>query len=187
MRKKMDPESFNGRLVLNGIDKLVFTLLLFLIFAVWTDQQRKFERANVYAEKINSIEIERPIALVEDLSEPVRRCLLFIRLNKIEGITGAEERAEFQSLLLEIEVDAKMIENYTKNSKTKTSRAAKSLVDLVRDFGADVMTDPDVYLSRYIWFESELETQFDSLFESTVREAVTAISGPIEGSDSEQL
>ena len=44
------------------------------LLAVWTDKQREFERTNMRIEKINSIEIERPITLVEELSKPVRQC-----------------------------------------------------------------------------------------------------------------
>lgn len=181
--KKVDPDSFFGRLFLNGIDKLAFTLLLLLIFAVWTAQQQKDERDSVHVERINSIEIERPIALVEDLLKPVRQCLLFVRLNRIRGITSDKKKAELQSLVLEIEVDSKMIGNYMKNrDMATTSQAAYRLGDLVREFGVDVLTGKEVGRMRYDVFLRQLEDQYDLLFESTIKDAVAAISGPAEES-----
>lgn len=180
--KKVDPDSFFGRLFLNGIDKLAFTLLLLLIFAVWTAQQQKVERDSVHVEKINSIEIERPIALVEELLKPVRQCLLFVRLNRMRGITSDEKKAELQSLVLEIEVDSKMIGNYMKNRNMATSEAADRLGDLVREFAVDVLTGKEVERMRYDVFLKQLEDQYDLLFESTIKDTVAAISGPAEES-----
>ena len=182
--KVFDPDSFFGKLFLNGIDKLVFTLLLLFIFSSWTEEQQKFERESVHAEKVSSIEIERPIALVEDLVNPVRQCLLFVQLNRIGGITSDEQKAELQSLLLQIEVDSKMIENYTRNRDMGTSAEAEKLGNLVREFAVEVLTGAKVGIIRYDAFLVQLEDQFDSLFESTIRETVMAISRQAEGSDS---
>lgn len=171
---KLDPDSFGGKLVLNGVDKLVFTLLLLVALAVWTDRQREFERASMRVEKLTGIEIERPIALVERLAGPIRRCKLFLRLNRIRGIDSDDLRAELQSHLVEIELHADVIENYTEDSKEETSGAAKRLGEIVRAFGLEVMTAESVSLEQYDTFEHQLDAQFDLLFKSTIRETVEA-------------
>ena len=177
--KKIDPDSFRGKMALNGVDKLVFTLLLFVILAIWTDRQREFERESVREEKIQDIEIERPIALVEELAGPIRRCILFLRMNRIGGVDDRPElgdgsdnlKNELQPLLVEIQLHADMIANYTEDSKKETSEAARELSRVVDDFGFDVMTD-NVSVERYDAFENLLVDQFDSLFLSAIRETV---------------
>ena len=169
--KQIDPDSFRGRIVLNGVDKLVFTLLLFIIFAMWTDRQREFERESVREEKIQGMEIERPITLIEDLSGPIRRCILFLRLNRIGGVDGDKLENELQPLLVEIQLHADMIANYTEKRKKETSEAARKLSLTVYDFGFDVMTD-SVSVEQYHAFEELLVDQFDSLFSSAIEETV---------------
>lgn len=184
--RTIDPNSLKGRLIVSGIEKLGFTLLLLLILAVWTGQQREFERENVRAERVHDIEIDRPIALVEQLADPVRECLLFIRMNRIGGISGGGGRreqvqTELQSLLVEIELQADMIEKYTRNSKKETSAAARKLAETVRDFGRKVNTETIVELDDYNAFMKQLADQFGSLFDATISETVAAISGSAQG------
>ena len=68
----------------------------------------------------------------------------------------------------------------------ETAAVARTLGDLVREFGVDVLTDQEIGLNRYNLFLADLEKQFDLLFESTIRETVTAISGSADGSESGQ-
>lgn len=171
---RIDPDSFSGKLVLNGIDKLVFTLMLFLIFAFWTDQQRETERSSMRVEKIQSIEIERPITLVERLSGPVLECLLLVRADRDFGV----DKEKIRPLLIEIMFHAEMMENYAGSSdRRKTYEAAGRLVRIVGDFGL-LVSQSEPKRSDYKKFGDELTAGFDSLFQSTVEDVATLSGTP---------
>lgn len=175
--KTINADSFSGRLVLNAFDKLVFTLLLFLIFAYWTNYQREIERSNIRLQKVHDIEIDRPMALVEQLSKPIVQCLHFIELNKV-GVLDRDEARELQSLLVEIKLYAAIIQNYAREGgRQRTSEASAKLAELVRDFGIDASRGAD--LDRYNQFSKQLEDQYRLLFSSTVEETAAMIGNQL--------
>lgn len=115
---KLNPDSFSAKLILNGIDKLVFTLLLMVILAIWTYYQREHERTQVRAEEVNSIKIHRPIKLVEELSSLVRQCMSFIQqrtLKRSPGDLTKEEKVELKSLIFDIKLNLEMIKSYSED------------------------------------------------------------------------
>ena len=173
--KVINADSFAGRLMLNGIDKLVFTLLLFLIFALWTNFQQGRERAYVRAEEVHDIKIRKPIALMEELSNPVRECILFVRRNQVSGITTLDDKRKLASLSLEIVLHLEMIKNYS-NNREKTVNAVETLRKNVLTFERLILVGQDARLDDYDRFARQLHKDFDDLSKYTIEETIVAIS-----------
>ena len=132
---KMNPDSFSTKLILNGIDKLVFTLLLMLILAVWTHYQREHERAQMRAEEVNSIEVHRPIKLVEELSHLVRQCMSFIQHRVVKGSADLtdEDQVELQSLIFDIELNLELIKSYSRATTRCVAGELQNTAGLIDD------------------------------------------------------
>ena len=184
--KVIDPDSFASRLILNGVDKLVFTLLLSIIFAWWTSLQSGQERENLRTEEVNDIKLRKPIALMEELSNPVRECILFVRRSQVSGINTPEDKSKLASLSLEIVFQLGMIENYAEN-REGTIRAVETLRTNVKTFERLILTRKDAKLDDYSQFANQLHRDFNVLSKFTIDETIAAISGDPRSGSAEPL
>ena len=119
---KLDPDSFSTKLILNGVDKLVFTLLLALILAGFTQYHM---RTQMRAEQLHRIKVQRPIELLEELSHLIRHCTLLTKRASGHPLPE-EDREKLISLLLGIELKLGMIKHYS-NDREETGRIASDL------------------------------------------------------------
>ena len=174
------PQTFGGMLLLNGIDKLIFTALLGLIAWSWTSRQERHDRNLMRAEKISSIEIQRPVSLVEELSEPVRQCILFIRSKSVQGITSPKDKAKLQSFTLDIQLLLDLIDMYAKEAKT--DKSAGNLRKLVGTFNIKVAA-AGVEHQDYVDFTDKLREGFVEMSSLVIKETTDRIlkKGTTEG------
>ena len=183
---KLNPDSFFAKLVLNGIDKLVFTLLLMVALAYWTYDQRKHERAQVRAEEVSSIKIQRPLKLVEELSTLIRQCMLFMQ--RVSDISlqdlPEKDKERFASLLLDTRLNLEMIKSYSKD-RVETTCAAEELRRTVGAIDDALLRKKVVEFKRLQELRNKLYEQFIDLSDSTIDEttAVISIGGGAKGID----
>ncbi len=172
-----DPNSFSGKLILNGIDKFVFTLLLMLILAVWTQYQRDYERTQVRAEEVNIIKIQRPIKLVEELSILIRQCMLFMQQVSMLSLPSLteEDKKQFASLLLDIRLNLEMIKSYSKD-RPETTRVAEELQRTVVVMETDILKSKAIKIQNLKELRDQLYEQFVELSDSTIDETTAVIS-----------
>lgn len=174
---KLNADSFYAKLFLNGIDKLVLALLLVLTLAVWTQYQRNYERAQMRADEVNSIKIQRPIALVEELSNLVRQCTLFMQRVSERPLQELNEkdREQFASLLLEISLNLEMVKSYSRD-RAETTCAVERLLSTVREVEIALLKSRHIEFRRLHELRGELFQQFIQLSDSTVDETTASIS-----------
>lgn len=173
---KLNPDSFSAQLIQNGIDKLVFTLLLMLILAVWTQYQRTYERTQMRVEEVSSIKIQRPIKLVEELSNLIRQCMLFMQRvseRSLEELAD-EDREQFASLLLDVSLNLEMISSYSRD-RAATTCAVERLRATVREAEVALLKRKRIEFDRLSELRSDLFQQFIQLSDSTIDET-TAMS-----------
>lgn len=174
---KLNPDSFAARLVLNGIDKLGFTLLLMVILVGWTQWQRQYEREQMRAEEVNSIKIQRPIKLVEELSQLIRQCMLFMQRVSMDSLPKVpdEDKEQFASLLLDLRLNLELIKSYSKD-RPETTCAAEKLQETVEAADYDLLRVPVIRLDKLIEHRTNLYEHFIELSDSTIDETSAAIS-----------
>ena len=174
---KLNPDSFSARLLLNGIDKLVFTLLLMLILATWTHYQREYERAQVRAEEVNSIKTQRPIKLVEESSNLIRQCMLFMQ--RVPGLSlrnfPEEDKEQFASLLLDLTLNIELIKSYSRD-RPETTCAAEELQKTVEAVDEALLKKPAIGFEELKRHRDNLYKQFVELSDSMIDETTEAIS-----------
>lgn len=181
---KLDPDSFSTKIILIGIDKLVFTLLLALILGIGAFYQRKLEREVMYAEELNrrafelqlaregelhSIKVQRPIELLEELSDLIRHSTLITK-RVSEHPLPEEDREKLVSLLLGIDLKLEMIKSYSKD-REKADRIAYDLQEIV----TDALAKPDVTDNDLKELGETLNRQFANLFERMIGETTKII------------
>ena len=183
---KLSPDSFSEKLILNGIDKLVFTLFLMLILAVFTQCQRKHERDQVRDEELISIKIQRPIKMVEELSNLIRQCMLFMQRVSDESLSYLpdEDKEQFSSLLLNLRLNLEMIKSYSRG-RPATTCAAGELQRTLESIDFALLKVPVVEDDLLEELRGELYEQFIDLSDSTIDE--TNASTPIDDSDVEDM
>lgn len=177
---KLNPDSFSAKLILNGIDKLVFTLLLMVTLALWTQHQRNYERTQMRAEEVSSIKIQRPIKLVEELSNLIRQCMLFMQRvseRSLEKLTE-REKERFASLLLDVELNLEMVSSYSRD-RVETNCAVERLLRTVRKVDVALLKSKVVEFHVLDELRGKLFQQFIQLSDSTIDEttAIISISG----------
>ena len=181
---KLDPDSFSTKVILIGIDKLVFTLLLALILGIGAFYQADYEqdkrneeeririeleRELVRAEELHSIKIHRPIELLEELSDLIRHSILITK-RVSEHPLPEEDGEKLVSLLLGIELKLEMIKSYSKD-RNETAGIAYDLQKIVKDAVAKpVITDNNLKE-----LGETLNREFVKLFECMIRETTKII------------
>lgn len=165
---KLDPDSFFTKVILIGIDKLVFTLLLALILFYVSHDQKSYERMQMRAE-VNSIKIQRPIELLEELSDLIRHSTLITK-RVSEHSLPEEDREKLVSLLLGIDLKLEMIKSYSKD-REKADRIAYNLQKIV----TDALAKPDVTDNDLKELGETLNREFANLFERMIGETTKII------------
>ena len=163
---KLDPDSFSTKLILNGIDKLVFTLLLALILAILAQCHT---RGQMRTEQLHRIKVQRPIELLEELSHLIRHCTLLTK-RASEHPLPVEDREKLVSLLLGIELKLGMIKNYS-NDRKETGRIAGDLRMTV----AAALEKPNITDNNLKELGETLNREFDSLFKRMIMETTKII------------
>ncbi|MCY3810621.1 MAG: hypothetical protein OXH15_02370 [Gammaproteobacteria bacterium] len=110
---------------------------------------------------------------MEELAEPVRQCVLFVRRKQTAGINSPDDKGHFESLILEIEFHLNLISSYSKG-RTQTTASVQSLREIVRQFNTHIQTRK-VTLREYTNFTESLYEGLVQLSDHTIEETKIAI------------
>ena len=165
----LNPDSFSTKIILNGIDKLAFTLLLMLILFYVSHNQGSYERAQMRAE-LNSMKIQKPIELLEQLSDSIRRCTLLTRRGSRHPLLEEEEE-KLASLLLDIKLKLEMIKSYSKDRE----EAREITMELQRTVES-ALAKPDITDNDLEELTETLHNKFAHLFERMIGETTKIIT-----------
>ena len=166
---KLDPDSLSAKFILNGVDKLVFTLLLMSILAMGTQCQRGLEREQMRAAEFDSIKIQKPMELLEDLSDLIRHCTLLTKRGSKHPLSE-EDRAQLVSLLLGIELNLEMIRSYSVGRELTSE-----VIDHLHEIVEAALAKPDITDNDLEELGETLNVGFVMLFDHIVGETTRLV------------
>ena len=156
---KFESENFKEQILLNAVDKLVFSALLVVIATTLTTCQQRSDRSLMQAEKAIAIHVQRPMAIIEELSGPIRQLISVTK--GAEGIGFTEQQAAtVHSLALDIETLLDVLRAYADSQDV--ADAVVKIRDPIRAF-SDNVSMKTVESEDYKDFSEELRERFVEL------------------------
>lgn len=170
-----ESDTYGVRILFVVIDKLVLAVAVALIIGYFQQRQERFERRLQEAEEVNSVHIQRPLVLLEELSGEVRDYLTFVESRKALGISQKAEKAALLEMRIKIQTLIEMIGVFSGDSEsTASAKVGRELGQTLQGFGARVATN-SAQLDDYERVVEDLRRSFGNFSAALVEECSTRI------------